>query len=86
MNGQKVTQDIHSIWEQAIAQAEASVLPRYLDLFHSVPPPIEVNGAQQWVTELTAKKMWGVLSHVSKMKDLFYYPQTRQEKVSFVVL
>lgn len=79
----QVTENIHKIWESAIAQTEGVALPRYLELFRHHPLSADARGADRLVAETTARRMWDALNYESKMGDLFYYSESHQNEVPF---
>lgn len=78
-----MTENIHKIWESAIAQTEGVALPRYLELFRHHPLSADARGADRLVAETTARRMWDALNYKSKMGDLFYYSESHQNEVPF---
>jgi hypothetical protein len=73
---------IHSIWESAIKQADGIVLPKYLKIFWSTPPPAEARGTNHLITESAAKKIWQLLIHDSAGASVFYCLDSQRNDVS----
>ncbi|KAH2164954.1 hypothetical protein KXV74_006386, partial [Aspergillus fumigatus] len=78
VNVEEIMACIHSIWESAIEQADGVVLPKYLEIFRSTPPPAEARGTHHLITESTAKKMWQSLIHDSAGAGVFYCLDSRR--------
>ncbi|PYI36403.1 hypothetical protein BP00DRAFT_472717 [Aspergillus indologenus CBS 114.80] len=68
---------IHAIWQKAINEDKAQVLPRYLKLFLTHPLPADMQGAEYQVTDMTARKLWGVLQRDARAGNIFYCRQSR---------
>lgn len=77
---------IHSIWQHAIAQDAARVLPRYLALLRCHPLPADVRGAELLVTEATARRLWDLLQQDTEGANIFYCCQSRHHTVSRATL
>ncbi|RAL06491.1 uncharacterized protein BO97DRAFT_358636, partial [Aspergillus homomorphus CBS 101889] len=76
---------IHSIWQEAINEDEAQVLPRYLELFLTHPLPADVQGAKHQVTDVTARKLWGLLQRDARGGNIFYCRQSRLHAESLLI-
>ncbi|TPR10156.1 hypothetical protein CAN33_0055060 [Aspergillus niger] len=76
---------IHSIWQHAIAQDAARVLPRYLALLRCHPLPADVRGAELLVTEATARRLWDLLQQDTEGANIFYCCQSRHHTESSLI-
>ncbi|KAL2848982.1 hypothetical protein BJX68DRAFT_276168 [Aspergillus pseudodeflectus] len=77
LNASQVTDRIHAIWEKAITQDEAKILPRYLELLQTHPSAADACDADRVVTATVAKKLWAALRSEATAANQFYCPKSR---------
>ncbi|KAL4862107.1 hypothetical protein BDV12DRAFT_203355 [Aspergillus spectabilis] len=78
VDGQSITETIHAIWDSAIANEQLVVLPRYIKLLRHHSTSADAIGADRFITEETAKKVWTALSWEARVDDAFYYQESHQ--------
>ncbi|KAL4961378.1 uncharacterized protein BDV14DRAFT_203829 [Aspergillus stella-maris] len=78
VDGQSVAEAIHSIWNSAILHSQSVVLPKYIKLLRCDSASADAVGADEFVSEATARKMWAALSCEARINDGFYYQNSRQ--------